>query len=244
MDTEQQPSSAASPLGQDADVARRAALHGALSDPARLRIVDWLSLGDRSPGELQSALGMPSNLLAHHLAVLERQGLLVRHRSEADRRRSYLRLVPEALDGLQPHRFVAVTRVVFVCTANSARSQLAAALWSHSSDVPAASAGTHPAPRIAPGAVAAARRHGLRLARTKPQQITDILTSEDYVITVCDNAHEELGSLASPSDRRLHWSVADPVRSDTDDAFDAAYDDLASRVAYLAPRLIPSSTAS
>src|SRR5688572_8714669 len=108
MDTEQQPSSAASPLGQDADVARRAALHGALSDPARLRIVDWLSLGDRSPGELQSALGMPSNLLAHHLAVLERQGLLVRHRSEADRRRYYLRLVPEALDGLQPHRFVAV----------------------------------------------------------------------------------------------------------------------------------------
>ena len=61
---------------------------------------------------------------------------------------------------------------------------------------------------------------------------------------MCDNAHEDLGSLASPSDRRLHWSVADPVRSDTDDAFDAAYDDLASRVAHLAPRLIPSSTAS
>ena len=83
-----------------------------------------------------------------------------------------------------------------------------------------------------------------RLARAKPQQIADILTSGDYVITVCDNAHEELGSVSSTPDRRLHWSVADPVRSDTDDAFDTAYDDLASRVARLAPRLIPGSTAS
>ena len=244
MDTEQQVSGAEGPVAHDADVSRRAAIHGALSDPARLRIVDWLSVSDRTPGELQSALGMPSNLLAHHLAVLQRQGLLTRHRSEADRRRAYLRLVPEALDGLQPHRTLPATRVVFVCTANSARSQMAAALWSDSSVVPAASAGTHPAPRIAPGAVAAARRHGLRLARTKPQQVSDILTSDDYVITVCDNAHEELGSLSRPPDRWLHWSVADPVRSDTDDAFDAAYDDLASRVAHLAPRLIPSSTAS
>lgn len=244
MKADQQIPAATGELSDDAEVARRAAIHGALSDPARLRIVDWLSLGDQSPGELQSALGMPSNLLAHHLAVLERHGLLTRHRSEADRRRAYLRLVPDALDGLQPHRTLPVTRVVFVCTANSARSQLAAALWSESSAVPVASAGTHPAPRIAPGAVAAARRHGLRLARTKPQQVTDILTSGDYVITVCDNAHEELGSPSKSPDRRLHWSVADPVRSDTDNAFDTAYDDLARRVARLAPRLIPTPTAS
>ena len=244
MDTEQHDSEADGSLTAGADVARRAAIHGALSDPARLQIVDWLSLGDRSPRELEYALGMPSNLLAHHLAVLERQGLLSRHRSEADRRRSYLRLVPAALDELQPQRTFPVARVVFVCTANSARSQLAAALWAKTSVVPTASAGTHPAARIAPGAVAAARRHGLRLARTKPQRVGDILASNDYVITVCDAAHEELGPASGPPDRRSHWSVADPVRRDTDDAFDAAYDDLASRVAHLAPRLIPSSTAS
>jgi len=226
------------------EVAQRAAIHRALSDPARLRITDWLSLGDRSPSELQSALGMPSNLLSHHLAVLKRHGLVTQHRSEADRRRSYLRLVSGALDGLQRQRSLAVSRVVFVCTANSARSQLAAALWSESSDVPAASAGTHPAPRIAPGAVATARRHGLRLAPAKPQQVGDILSSDDYVITVCDNAHEELGSRSSLSHRRWHWSVADPVRSDTDAAFDAAYDDLASRVAHLVPRLVPTTSAS
>jgi ArsR family transcriptional regulator, arsenate/arsenite/antimonite-responsive transcriptional repressor / arsenate reductase (thioredoxin) len=37
---------------------------------------------------------MPSNLLAHHLRVLEEAGLVTRHRSEGDKRRSYLRLVP------------------------------------------------------------------------------------------------------------------------------------------------------
>jgi protein-tyrosine-phosphatase/DNA-binding transcriptional ArsR family regulator len=244
MHTEQHNSACECSLATGAHVSRRAALHGALSDPARLQIVDWLTLGDRSPRELEAALGMPSNLLAHHLSVLERQGLLTRHRSEADRRRSYLRLVPETLEELQPQHSVPVVRVVFVCTANSARSQLAAALWSKTSVVPAASGGTHPAPAIAPGAVAAARRHGLRLARTKPRQVADIVTSHDFVITVCDNAHEELGPASGPGDRRLHWSVADPVRSDNDDAFDTAYYDLASRVARVAPRLIPSSTAS
>ena len=82
------------------DLERRSRVHGALADPSRLRIVDTLSLGDASPKELQAMLGMPSNLLAHHLHVLEGAGLLFRHRSQSDRRRSYLRLVPSALDGL------------------------------------------------------------------------------------------------------------------------------------------------
>src|SRR3954452_93757 len=104
-------------------VARRAAIHAALADPARLRIVDTLVVGDASPSELAVMLAMPSNLLAHHLRVLEGEGLVTRTRSEGDGRRSYLRLVPGALDDLSPAPLRAVTRVVFVCTANSARSQ-------------------------------------------------------------------------------------------------------------------------
>ena len=170
---------------------RRAAVHAALSDAARLRIVDTLSLSDASPTELQTLLGITSNLLAHHLGVLEREGLLIRHRSQADRRRSDLRLLPTALDSLLPAGVIAAPRVVFVCTANSARSQLAAALWRRSSTVPVASAGTHPAQRIAPGAVAVARRHDLRLPRTRPRRLGDVLHADDFVVTVCDNAHEE-----------------------------------------------------
>lgn len=215
---------------------RRAALHAALSDPARLRIIDTLSVGDAAPSELAGMLVMPSNLLAHHLRVLESEGLITRTRSEGDRRRSYLRLVPATLDELTPPPLRAAERVVFVCTANSARSQLAAALWRRASPVAAASAGTHPAQRIDPGAVAAAARHHLALRRLRPRAIEDVAAAGDLVITVCDLAHEELVDRAD-----LHWSIPDPARTGTSAAFDAAYDELDRRVANLAPRLRPAS---
>ena len=217
------------------ELQRRAAKHAALSDPARLLIVDTLSLGDASPSELQALLEMPSNLLAHHVKVLEDEGMLFRTRSEADRRRTYLKLAPAALDGIVVGSAVSATRVVFVCTANSARSQLAAALWRRASYVPAASAGTHPAPRIDPGAVAVAQRHGLPLRILRPRQLADVLGGQDFVVTVCDRAHEELGQV-----RGLHWSVSDPVPVGTDVAFDAAFEDLERRVSDLASRLTAS----
>ncbi|TMQ89925.1 winged helix-turn-helix transcriptional regulator, partial [Actinomadura soli] len=49
----------------------RAAAHRALGDPARLAIVEALLLGDLAPGEVGRLLGLPSNLLAHHLGVLQ-----------------------------------------------------------------------------------------------------------------------------------------------------------------------------
>lgn len=210
----------------------RAARHAALADPARLQIVDLLTLGDLSPTELQHALTVPSNLLAHHLKVLAAEGMVVRSRSEADRRRSYVRLVPSALDGLVPVVTETAHRVVFVCTANSARSQLAEALWAQRSTIPATSAGTHPAERVDPGAVAVAHRHATPLHATTPRLLGDVSSADDFVVTVCDNAHEELGEVHG-----LHWSVPDPVRIGTDDAFDAAFADLARRVGDLAPRL-------
>jgi protein-tyrosine-phosphatase/DNA-binding transcriptional ArsR family regulator len=220
----------------EARLERRVAVHAALADPTRLRIADHLSFGDASATELQALLGIASNLLAHHLRVLDRAGLVTRHRSEADRRRSYLRLVPDALDGLLPRMVRPVPRVVFVCTANSARSQLAAALWCSVSDVPTTSAGTHPASVIATGAARTARKHGLRLTQRAPQLLSDVLEPTDFVVSVCDNAHEELG----PATEHVHWSVPDPVRLGTVAAFDATHDDLTTRVARLAPRLTAS----
>ncbi|MCR2692907.1 hypothetical protein NSP23_24515, partial [Salmonella enterica] len=81
-----------------------------------------------SPTEIGVALGLPSNLVTHHLNVLESVGMVSRSRSEADKRRSYVHLAETALRGLTPGRVERADRVVFVCTANSARSQLAAAL--------------------------------------------------------------------------------------------------------------------
>jgi protein-tyrosine-phosphatase/DNA-binding HxlR family transcriptional regulator len=215
-----------------ADLERRAAVYAALSDPARLRVVDLLGRGDLSSTELQAAIGISSNLLAHHLGVLEERGILVRRRSQGDRRRSYVHLLPEAIPGVTSAVAAPAHRVVFVCTANSARSQLAAAIWRQSSAIPATSAGTHPADRIASGAVKAAQRHHLEFENALPQSIDDVLADTDFVITVCDTAHEELRHADA-----IHWSVPDPVLVGTAAAFDTAYEDLAHRVNELAPRL-------
>ena len=207
------------------DLVRRAAVHAALGEPGRLAIVDALVLGEASPTELQQLLTMPSNLLAHHVRVLEQVGVLSRHRSEADRRRTYLTLAAGAFDGLRPVTVQDAVRVVFVCTHNSARSQLAAAMWNDTSPVPATSAGTHPAPAVHPGAVAAARRHQVPLTPVPPRHVDDVLRPGDgatdtgpasLVITVCDAAHEELaapGVLRNVSPGSLHWSIPDPART-------------------------------
>jgi len=217
------------------ELERRAAVHAALADPARLAITDGLADGDASPSELAGMLAMPSNLLAHHLKVLEETGLVTRHRSEGDRRRTYLRLLPGVLDSLAGPPGRAARRVVFVCTANSARSHLAAALWRRASPVPAVSAGTRPAERIHPGAVDAAGRHQLPLPRLRPRHIGDVLHDGDLVVTVCDLAHEELGAQAA-----VHWSVPDPVPAGDPGSFDAALTELDRRVTRLAPRLAAS----
>jgi protein-tyrosine-phosphatase/DNA-binding HxlR family transcriptional regulator len=217
---------------QSSGLARRAAMHAALADQARLLIADTLAEGDASPSELGALLAMPSNLLAHHLHTLEQAGIISRRRSEGDGRRTYLQLVPRALDALAPPSVRAAVRVLFVCTANSARSQLAAALWRRTSTVPAVSAGTHPAEAIDPGAIHAAGRHHLPLPRLRPRHINDVQHDGDLIITVCDLAHEELGEAAA-----VHWSIPDPVPAGDPGSFDAALAQLAYRVERLVPRL-------
>ena len=212
---------------------RRARVHAALGDVHRLQIVDLLATTDASSSEIGAATGLPSNLLAHHLNTLEDAGLVTRRRSEGDGRRSYLSLnrheawlVPDAP---QADAIPAARRVVFVCTANTARSHLAAALWRQASPVKATSAGTHPGDRIHPGALAAARRHHIDLPETAPRLLADILDEGDLVITVCDRAHEELGDAAW-----AHWSIPDPVPAGSKSAFDAAHDALAVRIGTVA----------
>ena len=220
-------------------VVRRAALHAALGDPGRLTIVDTLAWGEASPGELAARFGMTTNLLAHHLHVLEDAGLVTRHRSEGDRRRSYVALARNVLDLLVSTSppFVA-ERVVFVCTHNSARSQLAAAMWNDHSPVPATSAGTHPALRVHPGAIAVARRRHLSLVPTPPRQVQDVLDPADLVVTVCDSAHEELATgstRGAVAQRGLHWSIPDPVTANDPAAFDTVVDELTDRITRLTP---------
>jgi ArsR family transcriptional regulator, arsenate/arsenite/antimonite-responsive transcriptional repressor / arsenate reductase (thioredoxin) len=207
-------------------VVRRAQRHAALGDPIRLAIVDELTGSDRSPVELRNLVGIESNLLAHHLDVLEQVGLITRSRSSGDGRRRYVHLHRDPLDDLIPGRRLPPQPALFVCTHNSARSQLAAALWQQLVGEQAASAGTHPAARVHPGALAAARRAGLDLTDAHPQPLDDVSDPPPLVVTVCDRAHEELD--ADPS--WFHWSVPDPVPTATKTAFDATVAELRARI--------------
>jgi protein-tyrosine-phosphatase len=212
-------------------IEERAALHAALGDPVRLAIVEDLATSDRAPSALAARFGQGSNLMTHHLDVLEGVGLIERHVSAGDRRRRYVRLRHEALRDLTlPLGRRPAGRALFVCTHNSARSQLAAALWRARTGAAAASAGTHPADRVHPGAVAAARRAGLDLADARPRALVEDDLDVDVVVTVCDRAHEEL---ASPEEW-LHWSIPDPVEAGDRRAFDRALNELDQRVTAIA----------
>lgn len=223
---------------------RRAAVHAALGEPSRLAIVDELVVSDRTPSELSARLGLASNLLAHHLDVLDEAGLVERSRSSGDGRRRYVHLRAGALDGLwspagrslpmapaAPSAGVRaagpVAPALFVCTAGSARSQLAAALWRERTGGEATAAGTAPAERVHPEAVAAARRHGLAIVAARPVALHDVDPRPALVVTVCDRAHEDL----DPDGRRwLHWSVPDPVAAGTVTAFDGVVAELTARI--------------
>lgn len=205
---------------------RRAEIHAALGDPARLAIVDELSVSDRSPSELSRALMVRPPLLAFHLDTLERAGLVRRVTSSGDRRRKYVQLVAESLVEGTLRPAAPIGPVLFVCTHNSARSQLAAALWRHRHGRPASSAGTEPAERIHPGAIAAAERAGLDLLGARPRRLRSMPTDR-HVVTVCDRAHEELGGTA------WHWSIPDPVEIGTDAAFDRALELIHARITTL-----------
>ena len=219
----------ARPASDRHDLAARAGVHAALGDPHRLAIVDDLIVSDRSPRELCARLGIASNLLAHHLEVLESAGVIRRTTSAADRRRRYIRLDRRApiigdLVAPAPQR-----PLLFLCTHNSARSQLAAAMWTARTGRPARSAGTQPAERVHRGAVAAARRLGLSLSDAVPSAISTI-PARTQVVTVCDTVHEEL----EPGDDWWHWSIPDPVTTGDRAAFDTVVDELTIRIDALA----------
>jgi protein-tyrosine-phosphatase len=204
----------------------RAARFAALGDPTRLRIVESLAVTDRSPGEMAAEFGIPGNLMAHHLDVLEDAGLVGRTISAGDRRRRYIHLARGALDALTIKGAVPAEPVLFVCTHNSARSQLAAALWTARVGTPATSAGTHPAPRVHPGAVSAAKKAGLDLSEARPRHLDDVDTDPVTVVTVCDQAHEELPD-GTP---HRHWSTPDPALNPTRRSFDRTLTLLQNRI--------------
>src|SRR5881398_739568 len=125
-------------------------------------------------------------------------------------------------------------RILFLCTGNSARSQMAEALlnWKGKDRFEAYSAGSRPAAQVNPLAIATLREHGIPWAGHAPRGI-DGLEHEpwDFVVTVCDRAKEACPIF--PGQPILaHWGMPDPA--------DVAGDEAAQRQAFEAAFLLLS----
>ena len=232
---------------------------GLLSDPLRWRLVIELGRSDRRVSELVQLVGKPQNLVSYHLAELRRAGIVSARRSSADGRDVYYRadlilcrdllgdagralhpglsLAPAPPDEVAPRR--GRPRLLFLCTGNSARSQMAEALVEHRSAgrVEARSAGSHPKP-LHPNAVAVMAERGIDIAGRPSTSLTRFTRNRfDRVITLCDKVREVCPEFPG-SPISAHWSIADPAAAGDSDAasyaeFERVAGEIEGRVALL-----------
>ncbi len=204
---------------------------GLLADPLRWRLVVELGRGDRRVSELVEILGKPQNLVSYHLAEFRNAGIVSARRSSADGRDIYYRadlfrcrdlLADVGLSmhpalSLTPQKPAAVTsrrtrqRLLFLCTGNSARSQIAEAFVTQRSAgaIEAYSAGSHPKP-LHPNAVRVMAEHGIDIASQQTKSLSRFTRSRfDRVITLCDKVREVCPQFPG-SPTTAHWSIVDP----------------------------------
>jgi ArsR family transcriptional regulator, arsenate/arsenite/antimonite-responsive transcriptional repressor / arsenate reductase (thioredoxin) len=227
--------------------------------PLRWQLLSELARSDRRVGELCDLAGQPQSLVSYHLRQLRDGGVVSARRSLADGRDTYyvleLARCGELLAsagaslhpglagavGPEPDRGggVAQARVLFLCTGNSARSQMAEALAGQLSQgaVRAASAGSHPKP-LHPNAVRVMRERGIDLAGRRSKHLRAFTGLRfDHVITLCDRVREVCPEFPG-TPQAIHWSVRDPAREPGTDtqtlpAFERTASELETRIAFL-----------
>jgi protein-tyrosine-phosphatase len=234
--------------------------------PLRWRLLQELVRSDRAVRELTALVGEPQNLVSYHLRQLREGGLVVAHHSSADRRDTYyavdLAACREQLGaaGRALHPGLQLTpplppeprassparhrlRVLFLCTGNSARSQIAEALIVARSGgaIDAASAGSRPKP-LHPNAVRVMRRRGIDISANRTKHLDEFARQRfDLVITLCDRVREVCPEFPwHPG--RVHWSVPDPAAEGPTSrasypAFERTATELETRIEFLLPLL-------
>jgi arsenate reductase len=108
-----------------------------------------------------------------------------------------------------------MTRILILCTGNSCRSQMAEAiLRSHDPGLDVSSAGTHPASRVHPLAVAVMADSGIDMSAAAPKPVERFLKEPfDYVITVCSDAEENCPVFTGKVRHRVHIPFDDPAKA-------------------------------
>ena len=229
--------------------------------PVRWRLLSALARSDRRVHELTGLVGEPQNLVSYHLGKLRQGALVSARRSAADGWDTYygldlarvgaelsaaggalhpgLRLAPPSGDASR----IGPVLVLFMCTGNSARSPMAAALAVAMSGgaIEAHSAGSHPRP-VHPNAVRVMRdEHGLDLAGHRPRGLDAFADHPfDWVISLCDKVREVCPEFPGHPET-IHWSLANPATGEADEVtyplFRQTAAELASRIAFLLPVL-------
>jgi protein-tyrosine-phosphatase len=239
--------------------------------PLRWRLLHELARSDRRVRELVMLAGQPQNLVSYHLGRLRAGGLVTARRSSFDGRDTYYHLdlvrCAESLAGtgaalhpglrLDPAPPAAAAgggparcTVLFLCTGNSARSQMAEALAEGRSGgrVQAFSAGSAPKP-LHPNAVRVMAAHGIDLAGRHSKNLTVFARRRfDYVITLCDRVREVCPEFPGHPGY-IHWSIPDPAASGGSDeatypAFEQTAAELESRVGFLLATITAPERAS
>ncbi|MGH2754897.1 MAG: ArsR family transcriptional regulator [Actinomycetota bacterium] len=220
-----------------------------------------LARSDRRVGELCELAGHRQSLVSYHLRRLRDGGLVSARRSLADGRDTYyvLDLVgcgellasagaslhPGLASGARPDTEPEPSdvhvraRVLFLCTGNSARSQIAEALCEQLSGgaVTAVSAGSHPKP-LHRNAVRVMRERGIDLAGHRSKHLSEFTGERfDHVISLCDRVREVCPEFAGTPEL-IHWSIPDPGREPGSDeatlpAFEHIADELSTRIRFL-----------
>jgi ArsR family transcriptional regulator, arsenate/arsenite/antimonite-responsive transcriptional repressor / arsenate reductase (thioredoxin) len=239
-------------------------------NPLRWRLLSELARSDRRVGELCALAGRRQSLVSYHLRQLRDGGLVSMRRSAADGRDTYyvldiarcgelLACAAVALHpGLVPtpgpragrERGSGLARVLFLCTGNSARSQIAEALCEQLSGgaVSASSAGSHPKP-LHPNAVRVMRERGIDISGHRAKHLSEFTGERfDFVISLCDRVREVCPEFPGRPGL-IHWSIPDPAREpgsdeDTLPAFERTAGELSARIGFLIDAIEQTTTTS
>lgn len=205
--------------------------------PVRWQLLSELARSDRQVRELTALVGQRQSLTSYHLRLLREGGLVAMRRSSADKRDTYysldlaacrerfaaagaalhpgLRMEPTALIPPRGDRHPSAersVRVLFLCTGNSTRSQMAQAILEQLAGprVEAESAGSHPKP-LHPDAVRVMRERGIDIGGRRSKHLSEFTEQRfDHVISLCDRVREVCPEFPGPP-AVIHWSIPDPA---------------------------------
>jgi protein-tyrosine-phosphatase/DNA-binding transcriptional ArsR family regulator len=238
-----------------------------LANDLRWSVLKALTIGDFQVNELVTLVQQPMNLVSYHLKQMRDDGLVTTRRSEADGRDVYYSLEWEHLRqmyrdagialhpavgfGSLPSPAVQLKRqgILFVCTHNSARSQMAEGILrslTHG-QLDVFSAGSEPT-AVHPNAIATMRKFGTDITSQRSRSLSEFEGQTfDFVITVCDKAREVCPTFPGTG-VQMHWGFADPVGIQDDQAraefFDYIAQRLKSRLEYFVSTLPTTSSES